>query len=517
MRSKLMYWAVVVVTVVLGALPAAANSIRQANATDDCSGYTLSVAGKFLAKATTVSFTITLTPTSGTPIVVTDSIPVTPAPPHGTWSGSITQTWAHYSATLNGKYTVTGSATLNSKKPHTRTITFSTSPLECTVQVNSCLPTSSLGILVQAPKVISYVPNGAWATSNTGLKVVQIEPAPGVPAAIATPSVVNSCSSNSVTGETVCSSNGTDVYLISGTTLNTTLTSGADQSSSFSGGSCKTCGVVVNALANQAVLTIGLSTAASGSGIQFLDLASNTFAAPVPAAFEVSEDVLWDQGRNLVLSPSEQGVYDLFQTSPSSGEFGNAIGGVLDSAAEDCTTGIALSTDEFTTQLYIADLTQATLTPGLPGSWTSAQQFQNFPEFSGFAAGTNGIAVAPGTHLAIVTGEFGGNAFGAIQLPSTSGVGAPAVVDYAAAILPNTPDGLVFEQGLDPHTVTAYLSPNSGKSIGVIANGVGVPPTYLAVIDLQGLLNAPRVLGTHTVDPTYDLILNGIVSYVATF
>jgi hypothetical protein len=90
------------------------------------------------------------------------------------------------------------------------------------------------------------------------------------------------------------------------------------------------------------------------------------------------------------------------------------------------------------------------------------------------------------------------------------------MVDYAAAVLPNTPDGNAFEQGLDPHTVTAYVSPNNGKAYGLMANGCGVPPTYLGVIDLQGLLNAPRVAGTHTVDPTYDLIVNGVLYYVAT-
>jgi hypothetical protein len=278
----------------------------------------------------------------------------------------------------------------------------------------------------------------------------------------------------------------------------------------------------VNALANKAVVTIGLSTAPSGSGIQFLDLASSTFAAAVPATYEVSEDVVWDQGRNLVLSPGEGGVYDLFKTSGSGGEFGNPISsdGELDSAAEDCTTGIALSTVEQyggTPELYIGDLTQATFVPGSPGTWTTAgQQVQSFPEFSSFAYPTAGIAVTPGTHLGVVTGEFCGNAFAAIQLPSTSGSGTPSVLDDAAAVMPNTPDGNVFAQGLDPHTVTAYLSPNNGKSYGIMANGCFVPPTYLGVIDLQALLSAPRT-GPHTVDPTYDLIAHGVVTYVATF
>jgi hypothetical protein len=270
----------------------------------------------------------------------------------------------------------------------------------------------------------------------------------------------------------------------------------------------------MNATSNQAVVTVGLGSG-SGSGLQFLNLATSAFGTPVPLAYEVSEDVLWDQGRNLVLSPNEGGVYDLYNTS-SGIEFGNSVGGTLDSAAEECSTGIALATDEFSSELFIADLTQATFTPGTPGSWTtSAEQFQNFPEFGNFAAGTDGIAIAQGSHLGIATGEFGGNWMGVIQLPSTSGSGTPAVLDYAAVALPNTPDGNAFEQGLDPHTVTAYVSPNTGDAIGLMANGYFTPPTWLAVIDLTKLLAAPRTSGTHYVDPSYDLITNGVVTYVA--
>ncbi len=380
----------------------------------------------------------------------------------------------------------------------------------------SCVPSSSLGVLVQSKNVTSYVPNGAWDTTITGLQVVPVEPTAGTPASITTPNTVNSCSSNSSTGETVCTANNTDVYLITGSTLNTTLTSGGNTTSGFSGGTCTTCGVAMNASQNEAVMTIGFSAATSGSAIQFLNLANDTLATPTPAPFEVSEDVLWDQSRNLVLSPDEDGNYEIFQTSPTLAAFGNAVGGTLDSAAEDCSTGIALASDEYTSSVFITDLTQATFTAGSPGTWTAPEQFLTFPEFVDFAAGTDGIAVAPGSHLAIVTGEFGGNWFGVLQLPSTSGTGTPTVVDYAAAELPNTPDGAVFEQGLDPHTVTAYVSPNSGDPIGLMANGYFVAPTYLAVIDLQKLLAAPRTVGTHYVEPTYDLVANGVVTYVAT-
>jgi hypothetical protein len=120
-------------------------------------------------------------------------------------------------------------------------------------QIASCKPVSSLTTLIQGSNVTAYIPNAAWATGTTfvggtkGIQVVPIKPA-GTPVSIPTRDNVNSCAGNSLTGQVVCTANGTDVYLISGSTLTNTLTSGATAYSSFSGGSCQTCGVACNTL-----------------------------------------------------------------------------------------------------------------------------------------------------------------------------------------------------------------------------------------------------------------------------
>jgi hypothetical protein len=272
------------------------------------------------------------------------------------------------------------------------------------------------------------------------------------------------------------------------------------------------------------------------------------FSTPIPATKHVSEGVQWDPNRNLILSPNEGGVYDLFDTSSSPStapEFANSIGGNLDSAAEDCTTGIALASDESTTngrRLYFADLTQATFTTGSPGSWTPGGtelqpggQFVSFPEFNFVqqgccAIGPSGIAVAPRSHLAVVAGEFGGNQFGVVQLPANSGpdAGTPSFADYVAAFFPPVNGTLTWSEGLDPHNVTAYVSPNDGKAYALMANGYfNAQPTYLAVVDMAALLAAPRVTtttGPNNVDQAglsgcvhcIDLVGTGIVRYVAT-
>jgi hypothetical protein len=216
-----------------------------------------------------------------------------------------------------------------------------------------------------------------------------------------------------------------------------------------------------------------------------------------------------------VLSPNEAGNYQLVNiskgTDPTTAAvFNNVVTprpGEFDSAGEDCTTGIALSTIEFTGDLFIADLTQAKFTPGTPGTWTdTASKVVNFPEFDTFEAGTCGIAVAPSTHFAIVTGEFGGNLEGVVELPATSGTGTPSFPDYVAFTVPNNPDGSTFSMGFDPHTVTAYVSPNTGRALGVITDG---NLSFLAVIDLDGLLKAPRT--GHTVNSPLPA---GLVTFV---
>jgi hypothetical protein len=382
---------------------------------------------------------------------------------------------------------------------------------------NACLPSSSLGVLVQSTNATVYAPQGRWGSGTAAVKVVPIETSSGVgtgaaPTTVVTGSAPNSCSSNSLTGETVCVGSNTDVFLINGTTLSSTLTSGASATQGFSGGSCMNCGVVVDSTTNKALITLGLDVAGTG-GYQFLDLGGTpTFETPIPAGAETSEDASIDPVRHLVLSPNEAGTYQILNVTTSTAALFNnagfATGGVPDSAAEDCTTGIALSTLEGTGNLYIADLTQAVFTPGTPGTWTdTASQTQVFPEFATFAAGTNGIAVAPGTHLGIVTGEFGGNLEGVIQLPTTSGTGTPAVTDWVSFTVPNLASGSPWSQGFDPHTVTAYVSPNSKKAFGVLENG---DFSFVAVVDLQGLLSAPRT--GHVVN---EPLPAGLVTFIA--
>lgn len=381
----------------------------------------------------------------------------------------------------------------------------------------ACVPASSLGVVAPitgpAP-VFAIAPNASWSTPFTmGAQVVQIETGGGGPAApvsLALPDFINSCAGNPATGEAVCVANSNKVFHIKGvgtTNSFTSLTSGSNTTAGFSGGSCRNCGVAVNSAGNYAVINEGFSPSPSNSALQSLDLSTDTFKAPFPMAREVSENIAIDPIRGVVLSANENSFYELAAINSSgliSAEYSLSIGiGELDSSAEDCATGIAIAPAEFTNSFTMVDLTQATFVPGTPGTWTAPKATATI--IGSYAAGLSGAAVAPGgQHLGVVTGEFGGSSFAVIKLPSTSGSGTPALADYAYVCGVSG-----FSAGFDPHTLTAYVSPNTGLSYALFANWPNdFGPTSLLQADLAGILALPRLADGHTIVGDSSCVLN---------
>lgn len=347
----------------------------------------------------------------------------------------------------------------------------------------------------------AYVPKGCWSCGATGVSVVNVEGSSVTDTLIPTADVINSCASNAVTGQTVCTANNNQVYIFKGTALDpmvspNPLTSSGSGFISFSGGSCTNCGVAMDATHNKALIGLSVGSIAS---FQFLNLGSSPsfespFATMNPGG-EISEDPLIDPIRNLLSSPAENNNYEIVNvttsTSPTFFEMSIANPGFeADSAGEDCDTGIALAPYEFSSpsQVFVADLSSATFTAGSPGSWTSLSAVNTLTE-SFLAAGASGCAVAQGTHTGIITGEFGGDAITAIALPPTSGV--VLLPDWVTCAI-----GSGFSNGLDPHTVTSYKSPSNGHAYAVLANSGA---TTLAVVDLTMMLDSttvPRTSGS---------------------
>ena len=374
---------------------------------------------------------------------------------------------------------------------------------------SSCLPSSSLSVLIQTPNVTAYVPRGSWLSGSTGVNVVKVEPAGGFLGTVGTTGLVNSCSSCSSAacggGVTVCTGNSNDVYVISPPTGPVTnATAGGLGTQFFSGGSCTTCGVAFDAATGIAWIA---EAAGAGAGGKLEPFTPPSTFGPAIGLFgtNTSEDISIDPVRKRILSAAENGQFQIIDTSTPSGAVYNApvpfvTGGDLDATAEDCSTGVAVASIEFTQKLLLANLSAPTLTPGTPGTWTAPTFIQDFaPDFANLIFGTNGLAVAPGSHLAVVAGEFGGAGFGVVRLPSAIGpTDTPIAPDWVSANVPNDPEALPWSMGTDPHTVTAYTSPNDGKAYALMTN---VNRTYLVKIDMALLLSAPRIAGTHTANP----------------
>ena len=362
--------------------------------------------------------------------------------------------------------------------------------------LNACVAGSSMGVLLPSGgstgNVTAYVPKGWWGGSTTGVFVKNIEGTASPVSTIPTAGVTNSCSSNPATGQTVCVANNTDVYLISGTTLNTTLHSGSNRTTGFSGGAPNNAGVALNAANNTAVINMGLA-GPSGSGVQVLNLSTNTFNTAFPMVHEVSENITVDPTRSLILSANEDGVYAILQiqSDGSLKEYGSTFSSGIedDSSAEDCSTGVAVAPGEFTNSVQLVNLNNISF-----GSlnYTAPNAVVTLTTAYGFAAGLSGSAVAQGSgHLAVVTGEFGGNTFAVLKLPSLPSTTTPALADYAVAAIPaNAACGGGFSAGYDPHTITAYTSPNNGDAYAIFAGYTGGVPSCLAVVDMTTVINS---------------------------
>ena len=252
----------------------------------------------------------------------------------------------------------------------------------------------------------------------------------------------------------------------------------------------------MDATHNKALISLAVVNVAS---FQFLNLGSSPSFEPAFATMNsvggISEDPLVDPIRNLVSSPSEDQHYEIINvtTSTSPAFFERTIADSFnepDSAGEDCDTGITLAPYEFSnpSHVLVADLNSAIFVPGSPGSWTSLSAVNTLTE-SHLASGASGCAVAQGTHTGIITGEFGGDEITAIAMPPAPGV--VILPDWVSCTI-----GSGFSNGGDPHTVTAYRSPNNGHAYALLVNDAA---NTLALVDLTMMLDpliVPRTSGS---------------------
>jgi hypothetical protein len=251
---------------------------------------------------------------------------------------------------------------------------------------------------------------------------------------------------------------------------------------------------------------------------QLIDVATST-----PTVFELGDDNDFFHPTNAFCTGSDT-VQHGRDTLPDSGAIDTVtnIAYVTFRSPSDCNNG------NQSVDIGLLDMTQAQFTPAsnnMPASWTTpAKQIVTLSELAKlpdsslgyFANGITGISIVSPLHMAIIADRRelsgGTTGFGALLLPATSGSGTPNIADYVQAQMPNDPDGNSWTMSDEPNGVVGYLSPTSGKAMGIVMNGAR---TYVAVVDLAALLSATRQSGTqHTVATSVDLLNSGIVRFV---
>jgi hypothetical protein len=419
------------------------------------------------------------------------------------------------------------------------------------------------GVTVQDKTVTVYVPLGSDDNGTQGTMQVVVESAASplpTPSLIATDRV-NSCTP-AVSGEVVCSGQGGTVDLIpaGGGAPNIVSLGATVPGIQYENGSCAGCGALVDDAMNLAIISSGL-------GFIPVDLINSTVGTPIavnnPPADPnevVGVDFGYDMAHHLILSANYQvtnpqtnaitlphfqiiNVSNL--ASPVISELANdqsffvsngrtcsgnnttdSNDAIPETTALDTSTNIAYVTFHTPPDCFGAppndiamfDLSQVVFTAGSPNTWDTPSK--TIQAITGTALnGIDPISIEAVHHLALVSS--GDENFGVLQLPSTSGMGTTlSISDWVNAAMPNDPNAVPWVGWHRPNGSATYVSPNTGKVMGVLmnnpmTNGQFTGSTYLAIVDMDDLLTATRdPSNMHKVDVSVDLLATGLVRFV---
>jgi hypothetical protein len=442
-----------------------------------------------------------------------------------------------------------------------------------TVSKNSA---NAPGVIITGTTVTAYIPLATdnFAAAGFGQAVIEngANPLPGP--ATYTADRVNSCTPAS-SGEVVCSEGNAlgvaQFDLVPASTSTTAATIVATSSTGtidYLPGECSGCG----ALVDDGLGTAGLGILSASGGFFTLDLGNIANTPLGPITTNPSElpgaNFGYDATHHRILNANYQitNVNTLAATSPAfqiiditnpasplaydlnnaltffePGTVGTQCNGTNndnqfpETSAFDGGNNVDIAYVTFHTPpncantppntVALFDMTQAIFTPGTlgaSGTWdTAGKQIQALTDFS--VNGVDVISIEPTNHLAIVAG--GAAPFGALQLPTTSGTGTPAIADWVSANMPNDPDGTPWNGWSLPDGVATYVSPNTSKATGLMLNSLvngssvrtGIA-RYAALVDISALLALPRDQNNgHQVLGTSDgqaLVTNNVVKFV---
>lgn len=388
-----------------------------------------------------------------------------------------------------------------------------------------------LATLATKDDVIAFMPVGTNVLAVSLKKGSQVASVGSVLAqavsvqAIALTFSVDSCAADATALKVVCVGYNTSQIAVLSVTIsgsNITVTAAEydlqnTTYANFSGGSCLNCGVLTDPGDNRFIVS-------SGDGYRVVDYTGTILASYLNATGRDlwTENFAFDPTRNLIISPEygtsnqylwviniDTGKIYRWNLSMTDSQIPNAPTSLTaDAATVDFNTGVIAISDESQKFLLLINLAKATF-DSASGTFSAPAAYV---DISGVATRLPGMAAEPTKHLVFLEEEFG-TGIGAARLPSSTPSGAPSLGDYVGATMPapNATGCNSFWSNVgDPHGLALFADLVNGRPMGLLIDD---SKSCLAIIDLEKLLNAPRASGTNTVDPTYDLIANGVVKF----
>lgn len=426
---------------------------------------------------------------------------------------------------------------------------------------SSVTTSGGLATISSGNLVIAFVPNGTGITAVpikqsgstfTNAAYGSLRPQALSPVTVTTSFVVNSCAADAPNLKVICVGyNDSKVavidvsgYLSGGSAPAVTeYDLGNTVYADFSGGGCLDCGVLPDATDHGFIVS-------SGDGYRIVNYSGTVtkqflsdWSATIPVDLS-TENFGYDPVNNIIYSPEYAGsgsttttdeylwvinvnkgkVYRWVKrmvdtsTDPTNGisEFVSAGLGSMtaDAVSTDPSTGLVSLGNEWFPLLLVLNMNAATFNDaaGTFDAPYSVIPLQNV--YSPTSWLTTGMVIEPASHVMFLEEEFG-DGIGAAQLPSSAAAGSVTITSYTSAQIPAPtaycPLLSSWTNVGDPHGLSAFTAVIGGKPMGLLIDGTDA---CLAIVDLDGLLAAPKDPSTNQVSSTYDLLANHIVSFL---
>lgn len=314
--------------------------------------------------------------------------------------------------------------------------------------------------------------------------------------------------------------------------------------SGFSGGACIDCGVLPDATDKGFIVS-------SGDGYRVVNYSGtviksflSSFSGTIPVDLS-TENFGYDSVNNRIYSPEYAGggststtdeylwVVDVNKSKTYHWSkrmvdtTTDAVNGLpeltsqgigsltADAVSVDPSTGLVTIGHEWTPVLLVINMNAATFNDSTSTFDAPYAVVPLLNTYSSNSLLTTGMVIEPSSHVMFLEEEFG-DGMGAAQMPSSAAAGSVTITSYTSAQIPTPttvcPSLSAWANVGDPHGLSAFTAVIGGKPMGLLIDGT---KACLAIVDLNGLLAAPKTASTNQVSPGYDLLGKNIVNFIS--